>query len=231
LNNNKTKIDYTDKFSLASPKKQILYPVSQRDWERLKTMVKNIVAHSNWCQIIWSTSIGIFVMSVFTLIGFYYSKEPVNWTITLGWVILGISLVLSLAGFIFDRFRKKYSCFARDQIVDELESIENSFDVTEDEEIAEGNLLDIVIKNKWRLVFNPSTGRSKLMRFDKNGVIRDGKNNNESSWKIQNKMLEIFNYEGEIFSRFTFETKTYRFIHTNDEDTKSIRGQYMILEN
>ncbi len=227
----KNSLDFTDKFSLASPKKQILYPVSQREWERLKIMVNNIVRYSDWCQIVSSASLGIFATSVFTLISLYDANESVNWSIMLAWVILGASLVLSIACFIFDRILKNSSSFAKDQIVAEMESIECSFDVTMEERGEKIILSEVLINNKWRFVFNPSSGASKIMVFDSDGVIHTGKNRNEFSWQIDNDTLVLLDADSRVFSRFEFDRKKYRFTNTNAPDTQSLKNQYMILEN
>lgn len=224
-------LDFTDKFSLASPKKQVLYPVSQREWERLKMMIKNVIKHSNWCQIMWSASIGIFVTSIFALIGFYNSNPPINWVITLGWVILGISFVLSIMCFIFDRIIKEHSSFSKEQILAEMESIESSFDVAADEADEILNLSEVLRKNTWRLVFNPVSGASKIMTFDKNGIILKGNNPNECSWQIVNNKLVFLDDKKRVFSRFEFDRKKFRFTNTNEPDTQSLKNQYMILEN
>ncbi len=88
-----------------------------------------------------------------------------------------------------------------------------------------------LLNRKYRLFFNPKIkGKSKIMQFGANGVILEGKNKNESSWQIRNGFLELLNSDGQVHSRFYFIPKDNRFNHTNDADTHSIRGQYIVLE-
>jgi len=132
MSGNNAPMDFSDKFALASPKKQTLYPISQRDWQRLKTMIQSIVAQTNWYQTICSASVGIFATSVFFLFGFESSKEVKGWVVILAWVILGVSLALAIVCFMFDRNIKQRNVFAKEQIIEEMKVVESSFENTED---------------------------------------------------------------------------------------------------
>jgi hypothetical protein len=66
------------------------------------------------------------------------------------------------------------------------------------------------------------------MLFGKDGVIVEGNNQNEASWRVQAKHLELLNERGEVHGRFKFEMQPLKFIHTDEPDTKAFKGQYMI---
>jgi hypothetical protein len=83
-----------------------------------------------------------------------------------------------------------------------------------------------ITNRRYRFVFNPETGRSKTLTFEINGKIGEGRNDNESSWRISEGRLEILNGHGEVYSRFSV-LPDGKFQHTNDPDTKSIKGQYL----
>ncbi len=92
-----------------------------------------------------------------------------------------------------------------------------------------------LLLHKWELIYNPVTyeqtkkrSGSKPMSFDEGGVIGEGHNSNESRWQLAGEYLELLDGSGAVFSRFKYDPKKRRFDHTNDEDTKSIRDQYMI---
>lgn len=95
----------------------------------------------------------------------------------------------------------------------------------------------LILDNKWRLFFNPKVpglSKTKVMRFDKDGVICDGRNINESSWQLRHGYFEMLDSEGQVHSRFYYNPDDNGFFHTNDPDTgsirkHSIRDQYMIL--
>jgi hypothetical protein len=76
-------------------------------------------------------------------------------------------------------------------------------------------------------VFNPTNGQAKVMTFLPNGDIGEGQNSNEYSWRIHRGALEIFAFDGNIYSRFIHDKKTGKLVHTNDPDTRSIHGQYI----
>jgi len=77
-------------------------------------------------------------------------------------------------------------------------------------------------------VFNPTHGQEKIVTFLPSGEIGEGSNSNESTWKIHRGALEIFTHDGKVYSRFTHDKQNGRLAHTNDTDTGSIHGQYMI---
>ena len=77
-------------------------------------------------------------------------------------------------------------------------------------------------------VFNPTSGQAKVMTFLPNGEIGEGRNSNEHSWRIRHGKLEIYAFDKAIYSRFTHDKKTGRISHTNDSDTRSIHGQYIL---
>lgn len=84
----------------------------------------------------------------------------------------------------------------------------------------------------FKLFFNPEVGpsKSKTIVFGKTGKILTGYNANESSWRVKNGQLEIIQSDGNVHSRFRYFPKNKILLHTNDEDTKSIKGQYIIPE-
>ncbi|MFL1452881.1 hypothetical protein ACJO5Y_00370 [Marinobacter sp. GN3S48] len=87
-----------------------------------------------------------------------------------------------------------------------------------------------LLSKKFRLFYNPSMGRdrSKTIRFGSGGKITEGDNDNENTWRIVNGKLELIQADGHVHSRFFYLPDSQMFIHTGDNDTKSIRGQYII---
>jgi hypothetical protein len=77
-------------------------------------------------------------------------------------------------------------------------------------------------------VFNPTHGQAKIVTFLSSGEIGDGRNKNENTWQIRRGALEILASDGKIYSRFVHDKTTGKLTHTNDPDTRSIHGQYMI---
>lgn len=87
-------------------------------------------------------------------------------------------------------------------------------------------LFTIAVSGRWMLYYNPENQMvKKVITFLDNGSIGEGKNENESSWRVRNELLEILNSHDQIFSRFTYIPASERFVHTNDPDTLSIRSQ------
>lgn len=97
-------------------------------------------------------------------------------------------------------------------------------------QIADQNisLEDKLLSAAWMLQYNPSSPNArKQVTFNSDGTVKDGRNDNEDRWRVRNGMLEFINKDGNTFSRFEYDPKQLKFLHTNDEDTLSLRGQYM----
>lgn len=87
-------------------------------------------------------------------------------------------------------------------------------------------------ERRFRLFYNPVLGpnKSKVIVFGKSGEISTGKNANENTWRVLNGQLELLQSDGFVHSRFDFHPQNRILLHTNDEDTKSIKGQYILPE-
>jgi hypothetical protein len=95
---------------------------------------------------------------------------------------------------------------------------------------SDATLEDILLSRPFRLFFNPENKRSKKMVFKGGGLITEGNNQNEHSWRVVKDRLELVNLAGKVFSRFYYDKKDKMFKHTNEEDTLSLRGQYIVPE-
>ena len=99
-------------------------------------------------------------------------------------------------------------------------------------QLAESNadFESLLMSKRFRLFYNPSMGldQSKNIRFGPGGKISEGGNDNENTWRIVNGKLELVQADGHVHSRFFYLPDSQMFIHTGDNDTKSIRGQYII---
>ncbi|SDA56957.1 hypothetical protein SAMN03159475_1902 [Pseudomonas sp. NFPP33] len=97
---------------------------------------------------------------------------------------------------------------------------------------SDSEISEAIRRRPYRLQFNPKRGinGSKIMMFGPDGKILEGSNDNEFSWRTFNGRLEFLNKEGKVFSRFNFDPTSNLFLHTNDPDTLSIKGQYLVPE-
>lgn len=88
-------------------------------------------------------------------------------------------------------------------------------------------LRKLLLDRCYRLTFNPVSGKRKSIGFAAGGQITDGQNDNEHSWRVRRRKLEIFASDGGIYSRFSYDAERDRFINSNDLETRSIRDQYI----
>ena len=93
--------------------------------------------------------------------------------------------------------------------------------------IPSDDLSQLLIDRKWRLVFNPPAG-SKTITFNQDGTVGEGQNQNEHTWRIVDRTLELIQSNNQTHSKFIFSKRNSTFIHTNDPNTRSIRNQYII---
>jgi hypothetical protein len=87
-------------------------------------------------------------------------------------------------------------------------------------------LSTLLVNRLWVLEFNPQDPKGrKDISFRTNGIVGQGRNQNEDRWRTRGSYLEILNPSGQVFSRFIFDKSSGSFFHTNDEDTLSLRNQ------
>src|SRR5258706_1893058 len=86
----------------------------------------------------------------------------------------------------------------------------------------------ILLKDGWILNFNPEvlTGR-KIISFNPDGKIGEGRNRNEYTWSMVGSELEIRRQNGDLQNRFRFDPQGNKFISTNHPDAKGIRDQFI----
>lgn len=89
-------------------------------------------------------------------------------------------------------------------------------------------LEELLLSRPYRLFFNPETKRSKRIVFNNDGLIIEGNNRNEHSWRIKDDFLELIQLDKRVHSRFIYNKENDIFEHTNDSDTLSIRGQFIV---
>ncbi|MDL1976279.1 MAG: hypothetical protein LWX55_16210, partial [Deltaproteobacteria bacterium] len=173
------------------------------------------------------------------VIGHTERKERSNLIIPI--VSLAVALVGVIVGMIFVIIGRAHS---ERQIGDVFTSQKTLLDkelqlVRTRDKTPEDRLKEILINTPFRLFFNPSVpglSKTKIVRFGDKGVIVEGRNNNESSWRIRNELLELVDSAGLVHSRFYYSPNDGRFYHTNDRDTGSIqkhgiRDQYLVPED
>jgi hypothetical protein len=84
-----------------------------------------------------------------------------------------------------------------------------------------------VLARRYKLVYNPETGKSRTVSFQEGGEVGEGRNDNEFRWRISGGRLEFLDSAGRVYSRFFILPDGKTFHHTNDAETRSIKGQYL----
>ena len=99
--------------------------------------------------------------------------------------------------------------------------------------VSDAEISETLRHQPYRLNFYPKQGgrKSKSMMFGPNGRILEGQSDYEHSWRVTNGRLEILRKDGSIHSRFYFHPASKVFTHTNEDDTLSTRGQYLVPDD
>jgi hypothetical protein len=89
----------------------------------------------------------------------------------------------------------------------------------------------ILLRDGWILNFNPEvlTGR-KIISFNPDGKIGEGRNRNEYTWSMVGSELEIRRQNGDMQNRFRFDPQGTKFVSTNHPDAKGIRDQFIFRD-
>lgn len=95
------------------------------------------------------------------------------------------------------------------------------------------NLASLLMDHSWVLVFGPGLPQrqSKPISFLRDGLIGEGRNSNENTWRIAGANLELFNSQGEIYSRFLLDHTRRKWVQTRDSETLRARGQYICMKD
>ncbi|MGA2532106.1 MAG: hypothetical protein ABSG19_03620 [Candidatus Aminicenantales bacterium] len=169
----------------------------------------------------WSTPLGILITLGLTLVTANFKDA---WLPAATWkavyFIVGVCSVVWLG-------REMWRAWRAPSIEDFVNLLRAS-QVPSSGESARQDLLSMLTSSRWILFYNPPHGK-KVMTFLSDGLVGEGQNRNESSWRVVGDKLEFLNSDGRVFSRFSLDSSQARWTHTNDPDTLSIRGQYIVL--
>ena len=83
----------------------------------------------------------------------------------------------------------------------------------------------LLIARSYRLHTSPK--RSKFITFLGDGTIGKGRNDNEFTWRVRRGKLEILNRQGNVHSRFFYNSPSDIFQHANDINSSPNHNQYI----
>jgi hypothetical protein len=90
------------------------------------------------------------------------------------------------------------------------------------QESLRGRLLSL----NWILNFDPNrTGKEKPLVFLENGSFGEGGNQNETTWKLDGEILEIWRETGLLQNKFRYDKAGDRFVWVKDSRAKGVADQ------
>ena len=124
----------TQDYVIYNVKKECIFPIKETEWNRLKSMIKNIIPHKKIFQIISSILWGVFASSIFSLIGFQTAKDNLDkWVLPTTWAIFFVSLILGICLLILDNQQKEIINNSAVSVLSEMETIEKSLELPNEE--------------------------------------------------------------------------------------------------
>lgn len=109
----------------------------------------------------------------------------------------------------------------------EIEDLKISHDIEDRLPMSDEQLHDFVVSGLFELVHNAKTGRSKIITFNKDGLIGEGRNDNEHRWEIDSGDLLIFTHTDELQNQFEFQRGTSLLTAVDDVEVKAPPNQFI----
>jgi cbb3-type cytochrome oxidase subunit 3 len=120
----------TQDYVIYNVKKECIFPIKETEWNRLKSMIENIIPHKKIFQILSSILWGVFASSIFSLIGFHTAKDNLDkWVLPTTWAIFFVSLFLGICLLILDNQQKEIINNSAESVLSEMETIEKSLEI------------------------------------------------------------------------------------------------------
>jgi hypothetical protein len=142
----------------------------------------------------------------------YDATSNLQWGKTEFSLIILLSILISFLSLIPSDFLKR-------KRADKIASIEDK-------------TITMLLSSRWEMIFNPNHPRGrKEISFNVDGTVGEGRNANEDRWRIVGSYLEFLTADNKLQSRFLYSDTSRAFIHTNDEDTISLRNQRIVKLN
>ena len=121
-------LTFTQDYVVYKPKKEEIYLIKIKDWNRLKRIINAIIPNTNIFKILSSISFGIFSSSIFSLISLNTAEKIDKWVIPTTWVIFSVSLIAGIGLLILDRSQKKFITYSTNDVLAEMSEIEKTFE-------------------------------------------------------------------------------------------------------
>jgi hypothetical protein len=93
-------------------------------------------------------------------------------------------------------------------------------------------LRQIVVEGRWEMHFdyrNPA-GR-KTITFLENGHIGEGRNQNETTWRLENEELTVVRATGALQNRFAYDPSRQLFFSISDASAEGLPNQTIKLHH
>lgn len=132
---------FSQDYLVYKSKKEWVYPVKERDWKRIKSIISSIIPNKQVFQVMSSASFGVFGSAIFGLIAIYCSDTSTidNSIIITAWVIFFVSLIGGFGFLILQKLQKDIITLSVADVISEMDEIEKYFENPNGNEAEDGN--------------------------------------------------------------------------------------------
>jgi len=118
------KVEISQSYSMPAPEEWKGFPVSRKDWDRIKKMVDRIISPTSFWQIAWPASFGIAfsaLISALTIIEEGHSNKALCY-----WIFV-LFLFIGLFSLLIDKTRREASTATKEQVKEEMAEMEKPY--------------------------------------------------------------------------------------------------------
>jgi hypothetical protein len=120
----------THDYYVPAARPEIVLPVSESDWKRLKKLVRESNQRNNrWPVILATVSVEAAFGLTVALIGYYASSGRARWAESLLWSMLASAIVVGLTLLATAVFRRRARAISTASVLEEMEQIEHRWDI------------------------------------------------------------------------------------------------------
>lgn len=86
-----------------------------------------------------------------------------------------------------------------------------------------------LINSEWVLIYEPQQNLSKPLLFNADGTIGEGRDQNENTWAVSGRYLDIFRESGLLHNRFEFHDSGEKLNFVREPRAMGTKGQHILL--
>ncbi|CRK80388.1 hypothetical protein [Neobacillus massiliamazoniensis] len=130
-------ITFNQEYISYKPKKQKVFPVQEQDWKKIKDMISRCEkSERRSYKDISLVLLGGSISAILSLVALYNITNVASWIMNSNWIILICSLLIGIGFFYLDKQQNELQTLDIKQITEEMNYIEQKYDLTDKDQDA-----------------------------------------------------------------------------------------------